>query len=42
MSLCHLLIAKDKSSEVHIGEFIIKRSDSEKLLDIKIDSKLHF
>ena len=29
-------------SEIHIGEFIIKSSDCEKLLCIKIDSKLHF
>ena len=36
------VITKDKSSEIHIGESIIKRSDCEKLVDIKIDSKLHF
>ena len=36
------LITKDKSSEIHIGESIIKSSDCEKLLRIKIDSKLHF
>ena len=35
-------ITKDKSSEIHIGEPIIKSSDGEKLLGIKIDSKLHF
>ena len=33
---------KDKSAEIHIGETIIKISDFEKLLGIKIDSKLHF
>ena len=32
----------DKSSEIHIGEFIIKSSDSEKVLGIKTGSKLHF
>ena len=32
---------KDKSSEIHIGETIIKTSDFEKLLGIKIE-KLHF
>ena len=32
-----ILITKDKSSEVHIGESIIKNSDCEKLLGIKID-----
>ena len=35
-------ITKDKSSEIHIGESIIKSSDFEKLLGIKIYSKLHF
>ena len=33
---------KDKSSEIHIGEFIIKSGDCQKLLGLKIDSKLHF
>ena len=32
----------DKSSEIHIGESVIRISDSEKLLGLKIDSKLHF
>ena len=36
------LITKDKSSEIHIGKSIIKSSDCEKLLGIKIDPKLHF
>ena len=36
------LITKDKSSEIHIGEPIIKSSDCEKLLDVKINSELHF
>ena len=36
------LITKDKSSEIHIGESIIKCSDCGKLLGIKIDLKLHF
>ena len=35
------VITKDKSSEIHIGESIIKSSDCEKLLDITIDSKIH-
>ena len=34
--------SKDKSSEIHIGQSIIKSSDCEKLLGIKIDLKLHF
>ena len=36
------VIIKNKSSEIHVVEFIIKSNDCEKLLDIKIDSKLHF
>ena len=39
---CYILMRKDKSAEIHIGETIIKISDFEKLLGIKIDSKLHF
>ena len=33
---------KDKSSEIHIGGIIVKSGDFEKLLCVKIDSKLHF
>ena len=36
---CHLLMNKDESWEIHIGESIIKTSDCEKLRGIKIDSK---
>ena len=32
---------KDKSSEIHLGESIVKSSGCEKVLGIKIDSKLH-
>ena len=39
---CQLLMSKDESSEIHIGEFVIKSSKYEKLLGIKIDSKLPF
>ena len=35
-------MTKDKSSEIHIAESIIRSCDCEKLLGIKIDSKLHF
>ena len=35
-------MSKDKYSEIHIGESIIKSSDFERLLGIKIDSKLRF
>ena len=36
---CH---SKDKSSETHIGESIVKSSGYEKVLDIEIYSKIHF
>ena len=39
---CHWLITKDKSSEIHIFESMIKSSDYIKLPGIKIESKLHF
>ena len=39
---CHLLLSKDESSEIHIGDFIIESSTCKKLLGIKIDSKLCF
>ena len=35
-------MTKYKSSEIHIGESIIKSSGCEKVLGIKIDSKLIF
>ena len=38
----HLLLSKDESSEIHIGDSIIESSTCEKLLGIKIDSKLRF
>ena len=33
---------QDKSSEIHIGEPMLKSSDCEKLRGMKIDSKLQF
>ena len=39
---CHLLLSKDESSEIHIGDPIIESSTCQKLLGIKIDSKLRF
>ena len=36
------IMVKDKSSEIRIGEFIVKNSGCEKVLRIKIDLKLHF
>ena len=40
--ICHLSTSKDKSSEIHLGESIIRSSDYENLQDITIDSKCHF
>ena len=39
---CHLLLSKYESSEIHIGDSIVESSTCEKLLGIKIDSKLRF
>ena len=39
---CHLLLSKDESCETHIADSIIEGSTCEKLLGIKIDSKLRF
>ena len=39
---CYFLLSKDESSEIHIGDSIIESSTCEKLLGIKIDSKLRF
>ena len=36
------MLSKDESSEIHIGDSIIDSSTCEKLLGIKIDSKLRF
>ena len=36
------IITKDNSWEIHIGKIIIKSGYCEKLLGIKIDSKLQF
>ena len=39
---CHLLLSKDESFEIHIGNSFIESSTCEKLLGIKIDSELRF
>ena len=39
---CHLLLSKDESSQIHIGDATIESSTYEKLLGIKIHSKLGF
>ena len=36
------IMNEQKSSEIHLDETIVKSSDCEKVLVIKIDSKLHF
>ena len=35
-------MTEDKSSEIHIGESILKSSGCEKKLGIKIDSKINY
>ena len=39
---CHLLLSKDESTEIYIGDSIIESNTCEKLIGIKIDSKLRF
>ena len=38
----HLLMTKDESSKIHIGESINKSSDCERLLGIQIDLMIMF
>ena len=37
-----LIMTKAKSSKIHIGEIIVKSSDCENILAVKIDSRHHF
>ena len=39
---CHSLIRSNKTYEIQIEDHIIKKSDYQKLLGVKIDSKLSF
>ena len=39
---CHLIISSNYSSGIKIGNSLIKRSNCEKLLGVKIDTKLTF
>ena len=39
---CHLLVTRDTNVTAKIGEFDVKNSSKEKLLGVKIDSKLSF
>ena len=39
---CHLIVSIDEPKEIRVGESLIKNSTCEKLLGVKIDSKLNF
>ena len=39
---CHLIFSKNKNISMHIGPFEIKNTNCEKLLGIKVDSRLNF
>ena len=39
---CHLLVTRDTDATAKIGELDVKNSMEEKLLGVKIDSKLSF
>ena len=39
---CHLVVTRDTDVTAKIGEFNVKNSREEKLLGVKIDSKLSF
>ena len=39
---CHLIISTNEPAKIQIGEFLIESTNCEKLLCIKIDSKLSF
>ena len=39
---CHLIVNRNKLTEIQIGNFLIKYSGSERLLDANIGSKLNF
>ena len=39
---CHLIVSKNENVSIHIGPFEIKNTSREKLLGIKVDSRLNF
>ena len=39
---CHLIVGTNELTEIQIGDFSVKNSGSEKLLDVNIDSKFNF
>ena len=42
ISKCHLLVTKKDEVTIRIGDTEIKNSEFEKLLEIKVDTKLNF
>ena len=39
---CHLIVSTNDTTEIQIGDFVIKSSSTEKLLGVTIDCKLNF
>ena len=39
---CHLIVSKNENVSMHMGLFEIKSTNYEKLLGIKVDSRLNF
>ena len=39
---CHLIVSTNDTTEIQIGDFVIKSSSTEKLLGVNIDCKLNF
>ena len=39
---CHLIVSKNENISMHINPFEIKNTNCEKLLGIKVDSRLNF
>ena len=37
---CHLISSTDEPTDIHVGESLIKINNREKLLGIRVDSKL--
>ena len=39
---CHLIMSTDESVDFQLGTSLIKRSECEKMFEVKIDYKLNF
>ena len=39
---CHPIVSKNENMSMHIGPFEFKNTNCEKLLEIKVDSRLNF